>query len=110
MQIVVFLLDGWRYALPLAAVNRAVRAVEVAPLPGAPGLVLGIVDVRGAVIPVVSLRRRFALHDRPVRASDHFVLADAAQRQVALVVDALQGVIACDPSAIVHRAPAARDA
>lgn len=44
MRAVVFCLDGQRYALPLAAVRRIVRAVEVTPLPGAPAIVLGAID------------------------------------------------------------------
>ena len=54
--IVVFLVDGQRYALPLSAVDRAVRAVAVTPLPEMPPQVLGAINVHGRVLPVLSLR------------------------------------------------------
>src|SRR3990172_5353590 len=50
-QLVVFHLDEQRYALHLACVERTVAAVEVTPLPGAPGIVAGIVNVQGSVVP-----------------------------------------------------------
>lgn len=95
-RVVVFGLDGQRYALPLAAVERVVRAVEVVQLPAAPTLVLGLVDVGGAVLPVISLRRRFSLPERDIALSDQFIVARTAQRRVALVVDEAHGMIEYD--------------
>lgn len=102
IQAVTFLLDDRRYALPLAAVERIVRAVDVVPLPGAPRLVLGVIDMGGRVLPVISLRRRFSLHDREIDVSDHLLIASAAPRAVVLVIDEVQGVIECEPSAVVR--------
>ena len=53
-QLVVFRLDERRYALPLAVVERVVRAVDVTPLPKAPPMVLGVIDVHGRVLPVLN--------------------------------------------------------
>jgi purine-binding chemotaxis protein CheW len=100
LRAVIFLLDGQRYALPLTAVERIVRAVEVVALPGAPHLVLGIIDMGGRVLPVISLRRRFSLPDRQVGVTDQFLIANTAARTVALVIDDAAGVIVCEPSAI----------
>jgi chemotaxis signal transduction protein len=61
IPLVVFTLDEQRYALHLDAVKRIVRAVEVTPLPKAPQIVLGVVNVQGKVIPVMNLRSRFSL-------------------------------------------------
>lgn len=93
MQLVVFLLDGHRYGLVLAAVQRVVRAVAVTPLPKAPPIVLGVIDVAGHVVPVLNLRRRLRLPERPVAPEDQFAIARTAQRTVALVVDAAEGVV-----------------
>jgi purine-binding chemotaxis protein CheW len=89
---VVFRLDEGRYALPLAAVDRIVRAVHVTPMPRAPGLVLGAIDVEGRVLPVFNIRRRFGLPERTVDPADHFLIAHTARRTVVLVIDAAQGV------------------
>lgn len=94
MQLVVFTLQEQHYALPLAAVERVVRAAATTPLPGAPPVVLGVLDIAGEVLPVLSLRRRFGLPARAEPAvSDHFVIAHTGRRPVVLVVDELVGVV-----------------
>jgi len=100
-QLVVFRLGEQRYALPLGTVRRIVRAVEVTPLPGAPAVVLGAINVAGCIIPVLSLRQRFLLPEREIGPADQFVLAQTARRGVALVIDEAQGVIEREPSAVV---------
>lgn len=92
-RLVVFALNDQRYALPLSAVERCVRAVAVTALPQAPDIVLGIVNVQGWVIPVINLRRRFRLAEREIALSDQMLIARTAQRTVALVVDAVSGVL-----------------
>jgi purine-binding chemotaxis protein CheW len=93
VRLVVFRLDEQRYALPLAAVQRVVRAVEVTFLPNAPSIVLGVIDVGGHVVPALNLRRRFGLAEREVRLGDHFLIGWAAQRAVALLIDEAQEVV-----------------
>lgn len=92
-RLVVFALGDQRYALPLSAVERIVRAVAVTCLPQAPDIVLGIVNVQGRLIPVINLRRRFRLAEHEIALSDQMVIAHTARRPVALVVDAVIGVI-----------------
>ena len=104
MQAVVFAIDGQRFALRLAAVQRVVRAVSVTPLPGAPDVVLGAIDVAGTIVPVLDMRRRFRATSRGVRASDEFLIATTSRRTVALQVDAAHGVIEHEKSAVVDPA------
>ncbi len=92
-RLVVFSLDGQRYALALAAVERVVRAIEITPLPKAPAIVLGIVNVQGRVVPLINVRRRFRLPEREMALTDQIVIAHTARRPVALVVDAVAGVL-----------------
>jgi purine-binding chemotaxis protein CheW len=100
MQLVVFRVDEQRYALALDAVARIVRAVEVTPLPGAPHIVLGVIDVEGSVLPVLSIRRRFQVPQREIAPTDQFLIAWAAGRAVALVIDEVQGVMEREQSAV----------
>ena len=86
-QFIIFLLEGQRYALPLTVVERVVPAALITPLPKAPDVVLGVLDVEGVVLPVLSLRRRFRLPERETSVRDHFLLAHTGRRAVALVVD-----------------------
>jgi purine-binding chemotaxis protein CheW len=106
---VVFCLDKGRYALPLAAVDRIVRAVHVTPMPRAPGIVLGAIDVQGRVLPVFNIRRRFGLPERTIDPADHFLIAHTARRTVVLVIDAAQGVIEHGATAVTEAANIAPD-
>lgn len=90
--IVVFALDELRYALLLSSVERVVRAVEITPLPKAPGIVLGIINVQGRIIPVIDVRQRFRLPAREIELDDRFIIASTPRRLVALVVDSVSGV------------------
>ena len=101
--LVVFSLDDQRYALALARVRRAIRVVAITPLPEAPPIVLGIVDLGGVVIPVIDLRQRFRHPPRELRLSDHLLVATAGARTVALLVDETHGVIEVSSA---ERAPA----
>jgi purine-binding chemotaxis protein CheW len=92
-QFVVFRLDRHRYALPLAVVDRVVHAVEVTPLPKAPDVVLGVINVHGRVFPVLDVRKRFLLPGRQIGPADWFLLARAGRRTVVLAVDESEGVI-----------------
>ncbi len=100
-QLLEFALDDQRYGLPLAAVERVVRMVAITPLPQAPPIVLGIINVHGRVIPVVDIRRRFRLPPRHPRATDQLIIAHTLRRSLALVADPVVGVIQCAVSAVV---------
>jgi purine-binding chemotaxis protein CheW len=80
-------LDTLTLALPLVNVDRVIMAVAVQPLPRAPKLVLGIINLAGKIIPVFNLRRRLGLPEHAVAASDCFIIAHSATRPLALVVD-----------------------
>jgi len=92
-HLVIFTLDEQRYALHLSTISRIVHAVEITPLPRAPDIVRGVVNVQGQVIPVIDIRRRFQLPQREMQLSDHFIIASTSRRPVALVADAVEDVI-----------------
>ena len=92
-QILVFTIEEQRYALRISSVERIVRAVEITPLPKEPEIILGLVNVRGRVIPVVNTRRRFGRPEREIELSDRFILANTSERTVSLVVDEVGDVI-----------------
>jgi purine-binding chemotaxis protein CheW len=104
MQLLVFRLDGRRYALPLAVVDRVVRAVEVTPVPSAPAIVLGAINVHGRVLPVLNVRRRFLMPDREIGPADWFLLAHTERQALVLAVDESEGVVERAASDIVGSA------
>ncbi len=92
-ELVVFSQDERQYALYLSAVERVVRVVEVTPLPRAPEIILGVINVEGRILPVVNLRKRFRLAEREMNLSDQFLIAHTSRRPVALLVEAVTGVL-----------------
>ena len=100
----MFRLDDQRYALRLDAVERVIRAVAATQVPETPAFVLGLVNLAGQLLPVVSLRRCLGLPDRPIRPEDQFVIARTSRLAMALVVDEVQGLSVDD--AIRSVAPA----
>ncbi|CAN5481812.1 N/A [soil metagenome] len=91
-EIVVFKVDGARYALWVSAVERIVAMPATRALPGAPDIISGVINNQGAIIPVVNLRRRLQLPEKENGPSDHMVFARTARRRVALCVDEVLGV------------------
>lgn len=91
-QIVVFSLDKQAYALPLNNVVRVIHAVEIKHLPKAPQFISGIINVKGQIIPVVDIRKRFGLASRELIPDDQLIIADTGKRQVALLVDHVSGI------------------
>jgi purine-binding chemotaxis protein CheW len=87
LEVVVFELGGQLYGLPAADVRELLRAVAVVPLPRAPAVVKGVINLRGRVVPVLDVRCRFGLPRKDVEPADHFLVASAGERLVALHVD-----------------------
>ncbi len=85
--LVLFSLDGQRFALPYAQVERVVRAVEITQLPNAPSVTAGVVNVAGTLVCVLDLRQRFGMPGRALRWSDQFIIARTPARVVGLWVD-----------------------
>ena len=87
LEIVVFEVERRRFGLTLAQTNEVHRLPAVVPLPKAPAIVEGVVNLRGKVVPVLDIRARFRLPPKPGEPSDHLIAADAGGRLVGLRVD-----------------------
>ncbi|MEZ0317600.1 MAG: chemotaxis protein CheW [Methylophilaceae bacterium] len=101
INLVVFLIEQQRYALPLASVVRIVSASEITKLPNTPTSMLGVINFQGEVIPVLNLRQRFNLPEKEVGSKHHFLIALLPTRKVAIFIDEPQGVIEIDESLLV---------
>jgi purine-binding chemotaxis protein CheW len=100
VRLLLFVIDDVQYAVRSEVVAEMIRAVAVTPLPNAPSVIEGIIDVRGRIAPVFDLRLRFGRPSRPVAASDHFILVRATSRLVALHVDRVLDLVDVDDSAV----------
>ena len=101
-HLLLFRVADGRFGLPLPLVERVVRAVAVTPMPQDSGSVVGIINVHGAVLPVIDLRKQFGAPVREIELSDCFVLVHNGDRRLALIVDCVEGVVAADAADIVQ--------
>ncbi len=92
LSLVVFVIDAQRYALPLAAVDRAFPMVAVTPLPQAPAVALGVINVHSAALPVLDVRRRLGLPAHKYGADANLLVACTPRRAMAPAVDEVLGV------------------
>ena len=92
LRLVVFGIEGQRYALPLLAVERVLPMVAVSPLPKAPSVALGVINFHGQVVPVLDIRNRFGLPPRDYGLTGHLLIARTHRRILALPVDEVFGV------------------
>jgi purine-binding chemotaxis protein CheW len=92
-QLLVFVLDDRQFAVDLSVVVRVARMVEISPLPQAPDMVLGLINVQGQIIPVVSVRKPCGLPDRPPHLNDRLIILKMPARTFALLVDEVVGIV-----------------
>lgn len=92
LPLVVFVLDGQQYALRLSSAERVLPMVAVSPLPRAPAIALGVINLHGQVVPVVDIRRRFGRPSRDYGVGGHLLVARTSRRMLALPVDDVLGV------------------
>lgn len=105
---VLLKVDGQTYALHLEAVERVLRMVEVTPLPGAPEVVEGVINIQGEVVPIVSIRKRLGLALRAVAAADSLVVARTRTRRLAIIAESVLGVVERPADAVVSTGDIAR--
>lgn len=91
-RLVIFSIEGQRYALHLSIVERILRMVEVSPLPQAPAIVLGVINFHGQVIPVLDLQCRFGHSSNIYGLSSCLLVAQTSRRRLALPVHEVLGV------------------
>jgi purine-binding chemotaxis protein CheW len=99
-QLLTFKLDDQEYALPIANVVQVVRIVAITPMPEAPDIVKGVINIRGKVIPVIDTRRRFGLPARPYDLNTHLLIVQHDGHMMALMVDIVSEVLTMPASSI----------
>jgi purine-binding chemotaxis protein CheW len=100
IQLVTFRLDDQEYALDIANVVQVVRMVATTPMPEAPKIVQGVINVRGKVIPVIDVRKRFNLRSRAYDLDTQLLIVQTDGRLMALIVDVVSEVLAMPASSI----------
>ena len=93
LQWVTFKLDNETYGINVMQVQEVLRYTEIAPVPGAPSYVLGIINLRGNVVTVIDTRQRFGLYNAEITDNSRIVIIEADKQVVGILVDSVAEVV-----------------
>jgi len=93
IQLVTFRLQDETYGINVMQVQEVLRVSEIAPVPGAPMYVLGIINLRGNVVTVVDTRTRFGLATAEIDDFSRVVIIESDSQVVGILVDSVAEVV-----------------
>lgn len=99
-QVLCFALAGEAYALPILKVREIQAQATITRIPKAPAYMPGVINLRGAIVPILELRQRFSLGAAPVDLRPVIVIVEAMKRTLGIRVDSVSDVLDLDPAAI----------
>lgn len=101
IQQVIFKLDKEEYGLDIMKVNGIEKYQEVVKVPNAPEYIEGIINLRGEVLPIYSLRKKFNLVAKPIDDETKIIVTYTNDMKVGFVVDAVAEILHIDLESIV---------
>jgi purine-binding chemotaxis protein CheW len=93
LQIVVFTIEGKTLGVDILKVQEILRMVEVTPFPRMPEFALGAINLRGRIVPVINLRRKLGLPERPPGPRTCNLLVRSGEQVIGFLVDEVSEVI-----------------
>ncbi len=93
LQWVTFQLEDETYGINVMQVREVLRYSEIAPVPGAPDYVLGIINLRGNVVTVIDTRSRFGLMPGEISDNTRIVIIEAEKQVIGILVDSVAEVV-----------------
>ncbi len=93
LQWVTYRLGDETYGINVMQVQEVLRHTEIAPVPGAPEYVIGIINLRGNVVTVIDTRARFGLPEGEITDNTRIVIIEADKHIVGIMVDSVAEVV-----------------
>lgn len=93
LQWVTYRLDEETYGINVMQVQEVLRYTEIAPVPGAPDYVLGIINLRGNVVTVIDTRSRFGLSPTDITDNTRIVIIESEEQVLGILVDSVAEVV-----------------
>jgi purine-binding chemotaxis protein CheW len=104
LQLVTFTLRNEEYAVDILNVQEINRITEITQVPNSPSYVEGVINLRGKVMPVINLRKKFGFEDKETDDTSRIIIMDIKGVTNGLVVDAVSEVLRI-PTDIVEPPP-----
>lgn len=93
LQWVTFQLEEETYGINVMQVREVLRYTEIAPVPGAPDYVLGIINLRGNVVTVIDTRSRFGLMEGEITDNTRIIVIESERQVIGILVDSVAEVV-----------------
>lgn len=100
LQFLTFCLGGEEYGVEILSIQEIKGYAPATPLPNAPPHVLGVMNLRGVIVPVIDLRRRFGLPPLATTKFSVVVVVVLRGRTIGLLVDSVSDVVSFPPTDI----------
>lgn len=100
MQFVCFKLADEQYAIDITKVQEVLRVPKITSVPQMPDFVLGVVNIRGKVVPVFDLHKKFKLPDNPINDQTKILVANIGGILLSFVIDEILDNIKLDMNKI----------
>ena len=100
LQLVSFVIESEEFGIDILKVQEIIRPVDITRVPNAPSFVEGVINLRGRIVPVVDLRKRFGLAEREQDQHIRIIVVELIDKVVGFMVDAVREVIRVDRSVI----------
>ncbi len=100
LQLVVFRMGKELYGVGIDSVHEIVKVPDITEVPDAPAYLVGVINLRGKIIPVVDLRKRLNLDGRERTKASRVLITENEGRLIGLLVDAVSEVLKVAPEAV----------
>lgn len=87
LELLTFKIEGQNFAFPLPMVERVIQAQTITRIEKAPEFIEGVIDIKGEIIVVISLRKRFSLGDKPLSVSDLIFIINSPSGKMGVIAD-----------------------
>lgn len=99
-QLVGFMIEEEEYAIPILSIQEIIKPIEYTRVPGVPDYVLGVFNMRGNVIPLIDLAKRFGLGSSKQTANTRYIVLKGEEGNIGFVIDKLTEAIKIEESKI----------
>ncbi|MDE3169403.1 MAG: purine-binding chemotaxis protein CheW [Acidobacteriota bacterium] len=100
LQVVGFRIGRETFGLPISIVREIVRVPEITAVPNAPDYIEGVINLRGRIIPIVDLRKRFGQKSVESSTKNRIIVVELGPRGFGLIVNSASEVLRIPPSEI----------
>lgn len=101
IQAIAFLLNNEVYGIEVQQIKEIIKVKDYVTVPNAPNYIEGVINLRGQITPIVSLRKVFGMDKRPLDENSRIIMVELESEVIGLIVDSVLGVISATYNDVV---------